>query len=287
MVKVRGYALADPTVVGLLEPFLVVSWAGFDVDEAPSFLKEHLWPEGVDYDHSPDRSNVYVFLLDSRGRVAHVFDPRPSGSRGHWDETYGPHFISELREGIEKLALADGAPGARVASSPGEDGTAGRTVRIVSALEPRRTAAYNRPIVELQPIEASAWDELDYPDQARRVDAGVLESCLAHVYPPGIVFAPDGGDPASRLVRGAALTLSPAGRVGDRRYAVLTGTVELEVPGGGRTPSVGNVEIVLGYDGESPSVRSMRGIFLGWFSGIGGVNPFDAVLETVDDWTWE
>lgn len=287
MVKVRGYALADPTVVGLLEPFLVVSWAGTDQDEAPSFAVDYLWPDGVDVDNTPDRSNVYVFLLDSRGRVVHTFDPRPLESRGHWDDTYAPHFASELEKGIARLPAEEVRADAR---RPGEEEREdGLSVRIFSAIEPEATAAFNQPIVETRSLGAGEWDQLSYPRAERRVDASVLEPCLARIYPPGIVF-PKESDHASRLVKNGEhrhLTLVPAGTRGGQRHAVLTGTVELKIPGGGREPSIGNVEIVLAYDARSSAVRSMRGVFRGWYVGLGGDSiPFDAVLETVDDWEW-
>jgi len=45
MTKLRGLALSDSTVVELLQPFVVASWAGFDPDQAPAPLRGLVDPE--------------------------------------------------------------------------------------------------------------------------------------------------------------------------------------------------------------------------------------------------
>lgn len=287
----RGNALADPTVVGLLQPFIVTYWYGHQDDDPPAEIAEHVFGARRRMD-DPDagHSNVKILLLDADAGYLDLFDSMPGeDTRGPWQESMPRHFAQRLKAARKKLGLSTKAGAVRDLAIPDRQGDE-RAIRLFVRLDDPGMPAYYAPVVEVAKPEAKAWDALAFPGEARTVQADVLQSCFHHLYPPGVMerqnkrtmyhwrIAKSEGD----------LTLEPAG-VGEdgRRWARLHGAVTLTDEGSDGFSFSGEFSAVLTYDADGDEPTSLRATFEGIYprrdAQRGGSRrfPITAVFESL------
>ncbi|MBI3268237.1 MAG: hypothetical protein HYZ53_04390 [Planctomycetes bacterium] len=292
----RGNALADPTVVGLLQPFIVTFWYGHRDDNPPPELREYIdqaggrpapgaapgagpSPGGPGLGPGPGaggggggaggggpaagRSNVKLVVLDSRSRFVDAWDSMPGrGWNGPWQETMPRYFADRLRRVRETLGLHE-APGApRELRLPDRSGAA-RAIRIFVRLDDPGMPAYFAPVVEIVEPPPETWKALEYPEAARTLGAEALLPCFRKVYPPGVMERQNKQTMfAWRVARAdGPLTLEPAGTKDGTRYSLLRGTVRLTDEGPDGFSFEGPFTAVLTYAAAEPAPRSLRATF--------------------------
>ncbi|MBI3096716.1 MAG: hypothetical protein HYY93_00490 [Planctomycetes bacterium] len=259
----RGNALADPTVVGLLQPFMVTFWYGHPDDDPPAELLPYLRP-GPDVRLAGGRSNVKALVMDADGTVVDAFDSMPDRARqGPFHESMPAWFEERLSMAREKLGIAPGKGSPRPLELP-EAPKGERGIRVFVRLKDPGMPAYYAPVVEVATPTEADWKTMDHPDKARAVDASALKSAFKFMYPPGVMERQDKRTMIAWGVKDAegTLTLSPAGSKGPERYALLKGKVRLTDEGPDGFSYEGDFEAVLTYAADKPEAVSLRGTYL-------------------------
>jgi hypothetical protein len=276
---VRGNALADPTVVGLLEPFLVTYWYGHRDDDPPREIIDYVYGRGGAPGPAGGTSNVKILILDSQARFVDLFDAMPSrGSAGPFHETMPRNFAERLRRAHAQLRLPtvkaiprpirlpDHDGSLRIPKKADQDsGSEGRSVRIFVRLDDPGMPAYYAPVVEIATPAVSTWQSLAFPDAPRTINADILQSCFRHVYPPGVMERQNKQTMVHWQIAKSqgSLTLEPAGFDGptQSRYALLRGKVRLTDEGPDSFSFDGTFAAVLSYPPDNSSPRSLRATF--------------------------
>ncbi len=200
-------------------------------------------------------------------------------------------MVEQIRIGLKRLGIETSPSTPGELKLPGlEDVKSDRAIRIWSGLEAKKSSALNAPFVEIQTVSEREWASLSYPEEARTVEASVLKSSFAHIYPPGVMDRAEPGTgkrPALRSLEGR-WTISPAGSDGKARYAVLAGKARLTYGPDGFSYE-GDFEAVIAYTANDPSARTLLGVFEAVYPRTAGRMerrsaaqvPFAAVLETL------
>ena len=285
----RGNALADPTVVGLLQPFLVTFWYGHRDDDPPAEIRAYVFRPDFGPGLGGGTSNVKLLVLDSQGRFVDVFDSMPGrGSPGPWHETMPRYFAERLRRVRDQLGLSSAKTTLREARLPDRKGDE-RAVRVFVRLDDPGMRAYYAPVVEVATPAADAWESLAFPEKPRTLSAGVLQACFRHVYPPGVMERQNKQTMYHwRIAKtDGTLALEPAGSDGHARYALIRGKVRLTDEGPDGFSFDGAFAAVLTYEPGNSSPRSLRGTFEAVYPredrarGVVRRFPLTAVLESL------
>ena len=259
----RGNALADPTVVGLLQPFIVTFWYGHPDDDPPAELRPYLQPVPGAGGLPGGHSNVKAVILDALGKPVDAFDAMPPQDRkGPWTETIPAWFAERLRNVGKSLGLAAANSAPRAIRLPDLSGGS-RGVRVFVRLDDPGMPAYNAPLVEVTNPAPADWDALSWPEKPRTLDASVLKVCFEQMYPAGVMERQDKRTMIAWKIAKAegALRLTPAGKDAKRRYALLTGKVTLTDEGPDGFSYEGEFQTVLTYPIGEKGVESLRGTF--------------------------
>jgi hypothetical protein len=241
-----------------LRPFLVTAWHGADVADMPPDVKAIF--TGSELSKDPRRLNLFVFMLDHRGRVAHNFHGLPGGARGGDGRS---DYKKEIPRGLAKLKLPAAKEG-RPLAVPDLKGTGAGVpagVRLFVRLNDEKDPIRSRvPVVEVVPMPAEEWKALALPERAKEVEAAALKSWLVQLYPAGIRTA-DQRKPFTGV--SGSLRLEPAGADRAGRYALLRGRVKLAKGGDKESGIEGTLQAVLTYGLDAPGVKSLRGVVEG------------------------
>jgi hypothetical protein len=241
-----------------LRPFLVTAWHGAEVADMPADVRAVF--TGSDLSKDPRRLNLFVFMLDHRGRTVHSFHGLPGGARGGDGRS---DYTKEIPSGLAKLKLPAAKEGRPLAvpdlKAAGAGVPAGVRlfVRLNDAKDPTRS---QMPVVEVVPIQAEDWKPLALPEKATEVEAAALKSWLAQLYPAGIRTA-DQRQPFTKI--SGSLRLEPAGAGGAGRYALLRGRFQLAKGDEKESAFEGTLQAVLTYGPDAPGVKSVRGVVEG------------------------
>jgi len=254
---VRGLALTDPAVVGMLQPFIMTFWWGHRDDPMPDVIRENAFPRRPG---TGRESNVKAMALDAKGNCVEVFDSMPidKTARGPFQDSVPQNFEEHLGAACKKLGLPTKASKLRALALPGREGE-GVSLRMFVRLDDPGMPAYFAPVVEVVSPTAEQWGALAYPREERGVDASVLQACWHELYPPGVMERQDKTTYVQYRIAGAegTLTLSPAGE----RTAVLSGRVKLTDEGPDGFSFEGTFEAVLTYAAGSDEASSLKGVF--------------------------
>src|SRR5262249_39646639 len=174
----------DPAVLKQLRPFLVTAWHGADVADMPADVRA-VFTES-DLSNDPRRLNLFVFMLDHRGRTVHSFHGLPGGARGGDGRS---DYAKEIPRGLAKLKLPAAKEGRPLAvpdlKATGAGVPAG--VRLFVRLNDEKDPIRGQmPVVEVVPMKAEEWKALALPEKAKEVEAAALKSWLVQLYPAGI-----------------------------------------------------------------------------------------------------
>jgi hypothetical protein len=241
-----------------LRPFLVTAWHGADVADMPPNVRAVFTESDLSKD--PRRLNLFVFMLDHRGRVVHGFHGLPGGARGGDGRS---DYKKEIPSGLAKLKLPADKEGRAWAvpdlKATGAGVPAG--VRLFVRLNDEKDPTRSRmPVVEVVPMKAEEWKALALPERAKEVEAAALKSWLVQLYPAGIRTA-DQRQPFTRV--SGSLRLEPAGADKAGRYALLRGKIKLAKGGDKESAFEGTLQAVLTYGPDAPGVRSVRAVVEG------------------------
>jgi hypothetical protein len=251
---VRGGPLSDPAVIKALRPFVVTAWHGAGEPEMPDDVKEVFRASEVAKD--PRRANVFMLVLDHRGRLGHDFHGLPASrgvSEGRSD------YTKEIPKALAKLKLpAEGLTGRKedvvLPDLKGAGAGVPAGVRLFVRSETRK------PVVEVVAMAAEDWKALAFPEKAKEIDAAALRSWLVQLYPPAIRTA-DEKKPFTRIT--GSLKLEPAGADEKVRYALLRGEVKLAKGDEKESAFEGTLQVVLTYGLDAPEVKSVRAVVEG------------------------
>lgn len=279
-------------MVEVLDPFIVTVWNGRSREDMPADVREV-------YEATDGRgiwTNIILFVLDSSGEVVDYFQPFPGknpGSLGFDRDRMGGYIREQVERVGAKLDLSKAKPrSVRELWLPRASGAGDRPwLRIyVSFVRPKsmRMNSYRAPVVEPVALGKRELKALRYPEAEREIRAQELGSWFEQIYPPAQMSR-------SGMVEQIAgsLTLAPAGRDAQQRYAILTGDIAMVLDDRGATEYGGMVEIVLGYAEGALEPSFVRGVFGGIFprsdrmSGRMHEIMVIAAIESVDDKTMD
>jgi hypothetical protein len=269
---VRGSSLAWPASLDALRPFIVTYWSGRTVADMPDDVYAVVDAAGFRQKHL----NLALFALDADGKVLRSSNPQVRPSATRFDpESMGRDFRRQLDDMLDglplpKVASAD-PPKLTLPDVTGDGRPAG--VRVFLTFAKNRLNHYRTPTVEAVKWTAAMRDALRYPDERRGVSADGLRPLLEQLYPPAIM---DGHGGCRRI--DADLTLTPAGSDGATRYAVLKGTVAIELDNANRTRYEGPLALVVTYAADNAAARALRGVGT-W--DVPKHNPQGQVAETI------
>ena len=215
---------------------------------------------GSELSKDPRRLNLFVFLLDHRGRLVHSFHGLPGGARGGDGRS---DYTKEIPKGLAKLNLPADQEGRSSAvpdlKATGTGVPAG--VRLFVRLNDEQDPVRSRmPVVEVVALKAEDWKALALPEKAREVEAAALKRWLVQLYPAGIRTA-DQSKPFTRI--SGSLRLEPAGADKAGRYALLRGKIQLAKGGDQESAFEGTLRAVLTYGLDAPGVKSVRAVVEG------------------------
>lgn len=193
-------------------------------------------------------TNVYMFVLDSAGRLVHGFKGLPGGRN--------PGYLKdEIGKGIAKVRIPAAGPGA------GPDGlpdVKGPGVRLFI-----RSGRGGQAIVEALATTDDERKALAFPEKTREIEAESLRRWLVQLYPPAIRTA-DQSKPFKKIT--GTLKLEAAGSDGKARTAILRGTVTLARGEETESAFEGTFEAVMTYPADAAELRSLRGVVEGVYT---------------------
>ena len=241
-----------------MQPFLVTAWHGAEVADMPPDVKAVF--TGSELSKDPRRLNLFVFMLDHRGRVAHNFHGLPGGARGGDGRS---DYKKEIPRGLAKLKLPAAKEGRPLAvpdlKATGTGVPAG--VRLFVRLNDEKDPFRSRiPVVEVVPMKAEEWKALALLEKVKAVEAAALKGWLAQLYPAGIRTADQ--RKAFTQITGT-LRLEPAGADKTGRYALLRGKIKLAKGDDNESAFEGLVNAVLIYGLDAREVKSVRAVVEG------------------------
>jgi hypothetical protein len=269
----------------LLKPFIVVAAHSGkeDLSDLEPTVRDIFTRSSLSKDSQ--RLNVFMFVLDHRAEVVHEFHGVPGVGRsavpGRSD------LAAEIQMGRAKLKLKDGTPpvlDTRLKGLPdlkAEDSSLPAGVRIfIRQDDPGNSHFSQVPVVEVVPMKAEEWKPLSFAPEGTSIEAAVLKSWLAWLYPAGIRTA----DEQKRFQEfSGTLQLMPAEADKAFRYALLRGRVHLTKGDKTESEFEGELEAVLSYRLDAPEVRSVRAVVDGtYLYRTRGTNPqkIKAVIES-------
>jgi hypothetical protein len=216
-----------------------------------------------DLSKDPKRFNVFMFVLDAKGKVVHEFHGLPGRGAGRSDHR------AEFEKARAKLQLPEarpataegppkGLPDLKALSSAKPAG-----VRLfIRQDDPKNTVVSKLPVVEVVSMKPDDWKPFAYASKRKDIEADSLRSWQVRLYPAGIRAA-DEKKPYQKF--GGTLTLEPAGSDELFRYALLRGKVVLSKGGDTESAFVGQLEAVLTYRLDAAEVQSVRGVVEGTY----------------------
>jgi hypothetical protein len=250
-------------VVDLLKPFLLIATHSGkeDLGDLEPAAREVFTRSDLSKD--PKRFNVFMFVLDAKGRVVHEFHGLPGYGPGRSDHQ------TEIRKARALLELPEAKPGKLEgppkglpdleASSPG----APAGVRLfIRQDEPNNTIVSKLPVVEVVSVKPGDWKPFAYAPKGKDLEAEVLKSWLVWLYPAGIRAA-DAKKPFQKF--SGTLKLEPAESDDRFRYALLRGKVVLAKVGDTESAFEGQLDVVLTYRLDATEVQSVRGVVEGTY----------------------
>ena len=250
----RGGPLSDPAIVKSLQPFVVTTWNGDGEANMPAEIMELFLKSEVGND--PKRLNVSLLMLDQDGHLVHSFHGLPSGRRAAGEGR--SDYSKEIPKALTKLNLPLNPPRVEkplvLPDLKRVDGDVPGGLRMFIQ------SPSKMPVVELLPMKAEEWVDLEFSDKPKDLEAKTLKRCLEQIYPPAIRSV-DANQPFTKFI--GKLRLEPAGADKDTRYALLRGEVQMEKAAGGGSSFEGNLEAVLTYDVSSSKVKSVRAVIEG------------------------
>ena len=254
----RGSSLSNPQVIQALRPFIVTVWNGENRRQMPDDVR------GVyeSADLNGIQGNIVLFVLDWKGKVIRAFQPFPGlnpSSLGFDRERMGRYLLDEIERATKSLKLPTRVPKKETLSLPtvvGREKPAG--LRVLASFDCARMSSYRAPVVEAVAIQNAERQALKWPQRATTVPAKKLERWLEQIYPPAIM------DRSGRIKEVSGnLTLTPAGKRGNNRFAVLRGRVHLVMDDGVGTAFDGGLELVVTYSQRGNRMESLKGVFKG------------------------
>ena len=219
-----------------------------------------------DLSKDPYRLNVFMFVLDSQGRVVHEFHGVPGGRGAVPGRS---EHRAEIEKARAKLKLPEVKPQKAEGPSKGLpdlkalDSGAPAGVRLfIRQDEPGNSVFSKLPVVEVVPMKTDDRKPLAFAPKGAEVEAEALKSWLVWLYPAGIRAA----DEQKRFQKFVGtLELEPSGSDAQFRYALLRGTVRLEKAADAESAFEGELEAVLTYGRDATEVRSVRGVVEGTY----------------------
>jgi hypothetical protein len=254
-------------VVELLRPFLLTAAHSgkADLGDLEPAVREVFTKSELSKD--PQRFNVFMFVLDPQGRVAHEFHGLPGGRKGasagrsdHQVEIQKARALLKLPEARSGKAESPprGLPDLKAVGSGAPAG-----VRLfIRQDDPANTVISKLPVVEVVPMKPEDWKPLAFPMQGKEIDAEVLRSWLVWLYPAGIRAA-DEKKPFQKF--SGTLKLEPARSDEKFRYALLHGRIQLAKGGDAESAFDGQLEAVVTYRPDATEVQSVRGVIVGTY----------------------
>jgi hypothetical protein len=249
--------------VELLKPFLVTAAHSGkdDLGDLEPAVREIFSKSELAKD--PKRLNVFMFVLDAKGKVVHEFHGVPGrgdGRSDHQAEIQKARAMLKLPE-VNPNRAEDLPKGLPDLPSAGPGALAG--VRLfIRQDDPKNTVFSKLPVVEVVSMKPDDWKPLAFTPKEKDVEAEVLKSWLVWLYPAGIRAA----DEKKRFQKfSGTLKLEPAGSDERHRYALLRGLVVLAKGGEVESAFEGQIELVLSYGTDSTEVQSVRGVIEGTY----------------------
>jgi hypothetical protein len=253
--------------VGLLKPFLLTAAHSGkeDLGDLEPAVREVFTRSDLSKD--PKRFNVFMFVLDPKGRVVHEFHGLPGGRK-----EAGPgrsDHQAEIQKARAKLKLPEAKPdkmegppkGLPDLRAPGS-GAPGGVRLFIRQDDPRNSVFSKLPVVEVVSMKPDHWKPLAFAPKGKAIEAEVLKGWLVRLYPAGIRAA----DEKKQFQKfSGSLKLEPAGSDDKSRYALLRGKVRLEKGGDTESAFEGELEVVLTYRGDAAEVQSVRGVVEGTY----------------------
>jgi hypothetical protein len=262
-------------VVDLLRPFIITAAHSgkADLADLEPGVRDVFTQSKLSKD--PNRLNVFMFVLDARGRVVHEFHGLPSGRKavpGRSDHlTEIQKARAELKLPADKPPKADAAPKGLPDLKALDTGAPAGVRLFVRQDDPTNTILSKLPVVELVSMKPDAWKPLAFAPKGKEVPVDALKNWLVWLYPAGIRAA----DEQKRFQKfSGALKLEPAGSDEKFRYALLRGKVRLAKGSDAESAFEGELEVVLTYRQDSAEVHSVRGVVEGtYLYRTRGTNP--------------
>jgi hypothetical protein len=249
--------------VDLLKPFLVTTAHSGkdDLGDLETAVREVFTKSGLSKD--PKRFNVFMFVLDAKGKVVHEFHGLPGRGAGRSDHQ------AEIEKARAKLKLPEAKPAKAEGQPKGLPDLKARSpgapagVRLfIRQDDAKNTIVSKLPVVEVVSMKPDDWKPFAYAPKGKDVEAEVLKSWLVWLYPAGIRAA-DVKKPFQKF--SGTLKLEPAGSDDKFRYALLRGEVVLAKGGDKESAFEGQLEVVLTYRLDTAEVQSVRGTVEGTY----------------------
>jgi hypothetical protein len=249
--------------VDLLQPFLVTAAHSgkANLGDLEPAVREVFTRSDLSRD--PRRFNLFMFVLDARGRVVHAFHGLPGNGPGRSDHR------AEIKKARAKLHL----PGAKPDRNEGPPkglpdlkalgSRAPGGVRLfIRQDDPKNSIFSKLPVVEVVSVKPDDWKPFAYAPKGKDIEAEVLKSWLVRLYPAGIRAA-DEKKPFQKF--SGTLKLEPAGSDDRFRHALLRGKIVLAKGGDTESAFEGRLEAVLTYRPDAADVQSVRGVVEGTY----------------------
>jgi hypothetical protein len=248
--------------VGLLKPFLITAaHSGTGPGDLEPAVREVFTKSGLSRD--PKRFNVFMFVLDARGRVVHEFHGLPGRGTSRSDHLAEiKKACAKLKLPEAKLARAEGPPKGLPDLKALRPGAPAGVRLFIRQDDPKNTVVSKLPVVEVVSMKPDDWKPFAFAPKGKEIKAELLKSWLVWLYPAGIRAA----DEKKRFQKfSGTLKLEPAGSDGKFRYALLRGKVVLAKGGDTESAFEGQIEVVLTYRVDAAEAQSVRGVVEGTY----------------------
>jgi hypothetical protein len=253
-------------VLGLLKPFILTAAHSGQIDlgDLEPGVREVFTKSELSKD--PKRFNVFMFVLDSSGKVVHEFHGLPAG------RTPGPgrsDHQAEIQKARTKLKLPEAKPEKAEGPPKGlpdlkalDSGAPGGVRLFIRQDDPSNAILSKLPVVEVVPMKPDDWKPLAFTPKEKEIEAEVVKSWLLRIYPAGIRAA-DEKKPFQKFT--GTLKLEPAGSDGKLRQALLRGKIAMAKGGDTESAFEGQLDVVLTYGPDAVEVKSVRGVVEGTY----------------------
>jgi hypothetical protein len=250
-------------VVNLLKPFLLIAaHSGTNAlgDLEPAVREVYTRSE---LSKDPKRFNVFMFVLDPRGRVVHEFHGLPGRGSGRSDHE------AEIQKARAKLGLPEAKPEQTEGPPRGipdlkalRPGAPAGVRLFIRQDDPKNSIFSKLPVVEVVSMKPDDWKPLAFAPKGKEIEAEVLKSWLVWLYPAGIRAA-DEKKPFQKF--SGTLQWEPAGSDARFRHALLRGKVLLAKGGEAESAFEGQLQVVLMYGPDAAEVQFLRGVVEGTY----------------------